>query len=99
MESPHDFLRRKLFDHFAIFCQGRCILLKKVAVTHRNTVISHLIYMKFSFASVCVVSSGRLFFHKGNIDLRESELQFNCDHNDVPTILKIDIGLAKNCVI
>ena len=71
---------------------------KKVAVTYRNTVISHFIYMRFAFAPVGIVSSGRLFFHKGNM-VCESELQFNCNHNDVPTKLKINIGLFKNCAI
>ena len=71
---------------------------KKVVVTHRNTVNSHLIYMKFASAHVCIVSSERVFFHKGNMTC-ESELQFNCNHKDVPTILKIDIGLFKNCAI
>ena len=84
--SFHNFLPRDMY------------FTTKVAVTHRNTIISHLIYMKFAFAPLCVVSSGRLFFHKGNMTC-ESELQFNCNHNDVPTIVKIDIGLFKNCAI
>ena len=54
--------------------------------------------MKFDSAHVCIVSSERVFFHKGNM-ICESELQFNCNHKDVPTILKIDIGLFKNCAI
>ena len=71
---------------------------KQVAITHRNTVNSHLIYMKFAFAPICIVSSGTVFFHKVNMTC-EIELQFNCNHKDVPTILKIDIGLFKNCAI
>ena len=41
--------------------------IEQVAVTHRNTVITHLIYLKFAFAPVCIVSSGRLFVHEGNM--------------------------------
>ena len=52
--------------------------------------------MKFDSAHVCIVSSERVFFRKGNM-ICESELQFNCNHKDVPTILKIDVGLFKNC--
>ena len=48
---------------------------KQVAVTHRNTVISHIIYFKFALARVCIVSIGRLFVHKGNMAC-VSELQF-----------------------
>ena len=71
---------------------------KKVAVTQKNTVISHLIYMKFAFPPVCIVSNGRLFFRKRNMTC-ESELRFNCNYNDVPTILKTEIGLFKNYAI
>ena len=81
MESPHDsqveicliicnFLRRKIYFS------------KKVAVTHRNTIISHLVYMKFVLPPVCVVSMGRLSFHKGNM-ICKTELQFNCNHTDL----------------
>ena len=62
---------------------------KQVAVTHRNTVISHIIYFKFALAPVCIVSIGRLFVHKGNMACM-SELEFSCDDNYVVTILKID---------
>ena len=57
---------------FRNFLPREMYFTKKVAVTHRNTVISHLIYMKFAFTPVCVVSSGRLFFHKGDILARVS---------------------------
>ena len=75
--SFHNFLPRETF------------FTKQVAVTHRNTVISHLIYFKFAFTAVCIAWSGRLFVHKGNMTCI-SELQFSCNHNYVTTILKID---------
>ena len=90
--------KQKSVSSFRNFLSREMYFTKKVAVTHRNTVISHLIYMKFALAPVCVVSSGRLSFHKGNMTC-ESELQFNCNRNNVPTISKIDIGLFKNCAI
>ena len=68
---------------------------KQVAVTHRNTVFSRLIYLKFAFTAVCIVSNGRLFVHKGNMAC-VSELQFNCNHNYVVTILKIDYRTLQN---
>ena len=68
---------------------------KQVVVTHRNTVISHLIYLKFAFAAVCIAWSGRLFVHKGNMTCM-SELQFSCNHNYVATILKIDYRTFQN---
>ena len=68
---------------------------KQVAVTHRNTVISHLIYFKFTFAPVYIAWSGRLFVHKGNKTCM-SELQFSCNHNYVTTILKIDCRTFQN---
>ena len=68
---------------------------KQVAVTHRNTVISHLIYFKFTFAPVCIAWSGRLFVHKRNM-VCVSELQFSCNHNYVATVLKIDYRTFQN---
>ena len=68
---------------------------KQVAVTHRNTVTSHLIYLKFAFAPVCIVSNGRLFVHKENMAC-VSELQFSCNHNYVATKLKIDYSTFQN---
>ena len=59
---------------FRNFLPREMYFTKKVAVTQRNTIISHLIYVKFAFAPVCFVSSGRLFFHKGNMTCK-SELQ------------------------
>ena len=85
---------RNLFNHFVIFCQGRRILLNRLQ-WHRNTVISHLIYLKFAFAPVCIASSGRLFVHKGNMTC-VSKLQFSCNHNYVATILKIDYKNFQN---
>ena len=64
-------------------------LKEQSVVTHRNTVISHLIYLKFAFAPVCIVSSGRLFVHKGKITCA-SELQFSCNHKYIVAILKSD---------
>ena len=51
--------------------------------------------MKFASAPVCIVSSGRLFVHKGNMTC-VSELQFSCNHNYVDTILKIDYRTFQN---
>ena len=68
---------------------------KLVAVAHRNTVISHLIYLKFALVLVCIVSSGRLFFHAGSMTC-VSGLHFNCNHNYLPTILKIDYRNFQN---
>ena len=68
---------------------------KQVLVTLRNTVILHLIYLKFAFALVCIVSSGRLFIHKRNMTC-VSELQFSCNRNYVATILKIDYRTFQN---
>ena len=84
---------RNLFDHFVT--SRETYFTKQVAVTHRNTVISLLIYLEFAFAPVCIVSTGRLFVHKGNMAC-VSELQFSCNHNYVATILKIDYRTFQN---
>ena len=48
---------RNLFDHFVSFCQAKdTFFTKQVAVTLKNTVISHLIYLKFAFAPVCSIA-------------------------------------------
>ena len=84
---------RNLFDHFVT--SRETYFTKQVAVTHRNTVISLLIYLEFAFAPVCIVSTGKLFVHKGNM-ASVSELQFSCNHNYVATILKIDCKTFQN---
>ena len=68
---------------------------KQVEVTHRNTFISHLIYLEFALAPACIVSSGKLFVHKGNMTCL-SELQLSCNHNFVATIVKIDYRNFQN---
>ena len=86
---------RNLFDHFVIFLPRETYFTKQVVVTHRNTVITHLIYLKFSFTPVCIVPSGRRFVQKGNMTC-VSELKFSCNHNYVATILKIDYRTFQN---
>ena len=80
---------------FRNFLPREMFFTKQVAVTHRNTVISHLIYLKFAFAHVCIAWSRRLFVHKGNMTCM-SKLQFSCNHNYVATILKIDYMAFQN---
>ena len=69
--------------------------IKQVAVTHSNTDISHLSYLKFAFAPILIAGSGRLFVHKGNMAC-VSELQFSCNQSYIATILKIDYRTFQN---
>ena len=76
-----------------ILCFGNVSI--RYDCVHKNTVISHMIYLKLAFAPVCIVSSGRLFVHKGNMAC-VGELQFSCNHNYVTAILKIDYRTFQN---
>ena len=87
--------KQKSVWSFRNFLPRQTYFTKQVAMTHRNTVITHLIYLKFSFTPVCIVSSGRLFLQKENMTCL-SEFQFSYNHNYVATIFKIDYRTFQN---
>ena len=87
--------KQKSIWSFRNFLPRDTFFTKEVAVAHRNTVILHLIYLKFAFAPVRIAWSGRLFLHKRNMTC-VSELKFSCNHNYVATILKIDYRTFQN---
>ena len=86
---------KNLFDYFVILLPSGTYFTKQITVTHRNTFISHIIYLEFAFTPVCIVSDRRLFVHKGNLSCM-SELRFSRNHNYVTAILKIDYRAFQN---
>ena len=83
-------LKQKSIWSFRGFLAREMFFTKHVPVAHRNTVISHLIYLKFAFTPVCIAWSGRLLVHKRNLVLITTKS---------PLYWKLIIGLFKICLI
>ena len=88
-------LKEKSIWSFRNFLSRGTYFTEQVAVTHRNSVISHPIYLKFAFAPVCIVSCGRFFVHEGNMTC-VSEQQFSRNDCYFATIMKIDYRIFQN---